>query len=78
MKQGRQKSFLVSLGLRRPVTLLMLAWVILLLGGLAYFKMPIQLLPSGFSAPFLWVQIMYPNATPTEVEKEILKPWEDL
>ena len=78
MNRDQRKSFLVALGLNRPVTLLMLASVILLLGSVAYVKMPIQLLPSGFSSPFLWVQIMYPNATPTEVEKEVLKPWENL
>ena len=54
----------------------MLAWVILLMGSVAYIKMPVQLPPRVFSALSL-IQIMYPNATPTEVEK-VLKPWENL
>ena len=78
MAKERKPFFLIRLGLQRPVTLLMVGWVILLLGAVAYVKMPVQLLPSGFSAPFLWVQVFYPNATPTEVEKEVLKPWEEL
>ena len=74
---SRASRALPELALRRPVTVGMALLAILVLGAIAYLRMPVQLMPSGFSPPFLWVWAPYRNASPTEVERQIVVPVED-
>jgi len=50
---------------------------ILAVGVVAYSRIAVQLLPSGLSPPFLYVRIVYPNATPQESEQQIARPLEE-
>ena len=69
-------SFLPKLAVTRPVTIIVSLLAIIVLGGVAYKQIPIELLPSGFSYPALGVWTPYPNANPQEVEEQIARPIE--
>ena len=61
----------------RPVSLLMLFLAFLVVGLIAYPKIPMQLVPDGLSFGFCTIYIPVPEATPREVMEEIAKPCED-
>ncbi len=62
---------------KRPVTVLMMFAVIVIFGLIAYFRLPLKMLPDGFTAPFMHVYIPYPSSTPVEVMNQIAVPVED-
>lgn len=67
---------LPKLAVSRPVTTLMVLVSVLVLGGVAWSRLPLAFLPE-VDAPFIGIQIPYPNSNPTQVEKEITKPVEE-
>jgi hydrophobic/amphiphilic exporter-1 (mainly G- bacteria), HAE1 family len=67
---------LPKLAVHRPVTTLMVLVSILVIGGIALSRLPLAFLPE-VDAPFIAVQIPYPNSNPTQIEKEITKPVEE-
>ncbi len=68
---------LPSLAVRRPITTVMILVSILVVGGIALVRMPLAYLPQ-VDIPFIAVQIPYPNSNPTQIEKEITKPVEEV
>ena len=68
---------LPTLAVRRPITTAMILVSILLVGGIAFYRLPLAFLPS-LDAPFMFVQIPYPNSHPRQIEKEITKPVEEI
>ena len=64
------------LAVQRPVTTIMLLVSILVIGGIAAARLKLAFLPE-VDAPFIGVQIPYPNSNPWQVEKEIVKPVEE-
>jgi HAE1 family hydrophobic/amphiphilic exporter-1 len=64
------------MAVKRPVTTLMALLSVLVLGGVAWSRLPLAYLPD-VDAPFIGIQIPYPNSNPTQVEKEITKPVEE-
>ncbi len=77
-QRHRTASPLPRLAVRRPVTMLMVYAAMLVLGAIAYGRLPVDLMPAGFTAPFLGVWIPYPNSTPAEVEQTIARPVEGM
>ncbi|MEA2559387.1 MAG: hydrophobic/amphiphilic exporter (mainly bacteria), family [Acidobacteriota bacterium] len=67
---------LPKLAVSRPVTTLMVLVSVLVLGGIAWSRLPLAFLPD-VDAPFIGIQIPYPNSNPTQIEKEITKPVEE-
>jgi HAE1 family hydrophobic/amphiphilic exporter-1 len=67
---------LPRLAVSRPVTTIMLLVSILVIGGIATSRMKLAFLPE-VDAPFIGVQIPYPNSNPWQIEKEITKPVEE-
>jgi len=49
---------------------------VLLLGSIAFNRLPLAFLPE-LDAPFMFVQIPYPNSHPQQIEREITKPVEE-
>jgi len=49
----------------------------MVLGAMAYSRIPLKMFPSGFTRPFLYVRINYPNSTPRESEQQIARPLEE-
>ena len=71
-----QDSVVVRTALTRPITMLMLLLSAAVLGTIALARIPLELIPSGFSAPFLSVQVPYSNSTAKDVEDKITLPLE--
>jgi HAE1 family hydrophobic/amphiphilic exporter-1 len=68
---------LPRLAVLRPITTSMLIISVLVIGGIALVKLPHDYLPS-VDAPFIQVQVPYPNSNPTQIEREITKPIEEV
>ena len=67
---------LPELAIRRPVTMLMVLVSIVVLGLVALGRMPFAFLPE-VNEPRLFVRIPYPNSTPEQVERMIVRPLEE-
>ncbi len=72
-----RKSRLAHLSVEKPVTMVMVTLALLAVGTLAYFRLPVQLLPAGFTPPFLFVRIPFRDGTPREVERFVTRPAEE-
>jgi HAE1 family hydrophobic/amphiphilic exporter-1 len=70
-------TLLPRFAIRRPVTVSMILLAILVLGAISWFRIPVQLMPSGFDYPFIWVWMPYRDGTPRETERQIVQPVED-
>lgn len=68
---------LPKLAVHRPVTTAMLLVSVLVMGGIAVARLPQAFLPE-VDAPFIGIEVPYPNSNPTHVEKEIVKPIEEV
>ncbi len=73
----KKSSLLPRLAIQRPVTIAVSLLAILVIGFIAYQQIPIELLPTGFRAPYLGVWIPYRNANPKEIEEQIARPTEE-
>ena len=63
--------------LRRPVTTLMIFVCFLVIGIIAGQLLPLEFFPD-IDIPFLFVEIPYPGSTPEEVERQIVRPAEEV
>jgi len=61
----------------RPVSVLMLFVALLVVGVLAWTRIPLQMMPSGFEPGFLGVWVSYPNASPQEIDEQIVTPLQE-
>ena len=68
---------LPRLAVNRPITTAMLIASVLLVGAIALSRLPLAWLPE-IDAPFIGVEVTYPNSHPRQVEKEITKPIEEV
>ena len=68
---------LPKLAIERPVTTLMGLLCVLVIGAIAFGRLPLAYLPT-VDAPFINVVVPYPNSNPTQIEKEIAKPVEEV
>ncbi|MEZ4474212.1 MAG: efflux RND transporter permease subunit, partial [bacterium] len=68
---------LPGLAVARPVTVLMSLLALLTVGGIAWRLIPVQLLPSGFDAPVMWVAIPTLPAAPADNERAVAEPVEE-
>jgi HAE1 family hydrophobic/amphiphilic exporter-1 len=62
--------------IRRPVTTLMIFVCFVVVGVISAKLLPLEFFPS-FDAPFIGVEIPYPNSTPEEIERQITEPAEE-
>ena len=67
---------LPELAIKRHVTTLMIIVSLVVLGGVALFRLPLAFLPD-YDQPRLFVTLPYPNASPEQVERMIVRPVED-
>ena len=72
-----KEGLLPRLSINRPVTVVMTLVALLVIGFIAFSQISVDLMPSGFSPPFLGVWTPYPNSNPREVEEQIAKPIEE-
>ncbi|HEY8477775.1 MAG TPA: efflux RND transporter permease subunit, partial [Chloroflexota bacterium] len=68
--------WLSDLSIRQPVFITMVVLAVMVVGGLFYSRMGLDLFPD-VSLPVAVVQTAYPGANPEEVERSVTKPIED-
>ncbi|MBF0358627.1 MAG: efflux RND transporter permease subunit [Magnetococcales bacterium] len=68
---------LVSISTQRPVAVIVGVLLLFLFGLLAYFQIPIQLIPD-VRKPVITITTEWPGSSPLEVESEITIPQEDV
>ena len=68
---------LPEFSIRRPVSTIMIIVSVMVIGGIAASRLPLAFLPQ-VDFPFIGIRIPYPNSNPTQVEKDIVKPVEDV
>ncbi|HDP35722.1 MAG TPA: efflux RND transporter permease subunit, partial [Candidatus Hydrogenedentes bacterium] len=66
---------LPGFAIRRPITVIMLSLTMLGLGGIAWYRLPLNFLPRAES-PFVLCIFPYPGAGPAQVEQQIAIPVE--
>ncbi len=74
---SRAGQWLPALAIRRPVTIAMLMMGVVVVGLVAYLEIPRQLLPDGFTPPFLYVYLPTQPAPPEDNERNIAQPIEE-
>ena len=67
--------WLSDLSIKRPVFIVMIMLALVVVGILAYIKMPVDLMPDT-STPLITIRTSYPGASPEVVEREVTKPIE--
>ena len=67
---------LPRLAVNRPVTTAMVLLSLLVLGGISFTRIPLAYLPD-VDFPGVFVTVPYPNASPRQVEREIVQPLEE-
>ena len=68
--------FLSKISVERPVLITMFILVFVVFGLLAYFELPLNLMPK-FKIPFVSISTVYPGAGPREIETQVTKVIED-
>jgi len=68
---------LTTATLRRPITTIMIFISIFVVGLISLHLLPIEFFPD-IDAPFLFVEVPYPNSTPEETERQITRPIEEV
>ncbi len=66
---------LPAFSVRRPITVYMGILVLVLLGGIAFYRLPVDLMPD-VQNPTLTVRTAYPGVAPEEVENLVTRPLE--
>lgn len=73
----KRPGLLPNFSIHRPVTVLMTLLALIVVGYIAFTQISVELMPQGFTPPFLGVWTPYPNANSREVEEQIAKPMEE-
>lgn len=68
--------WLSDLSIKRPVFITMIMVALMVVGVIAYTRLPVDLLPDT-STPLVTVRTNFPGASPEVVEREVTKPIED-
>ena len=71
------ESFLPRFSLTRRVTVLMLAVTFSLVGMIAAINIPAEMLPTGFTLPFMNVEVPWNDAPGREVLEKVTIPLEE-
>jgi len=68
---------LPDLAIRRHITTLMIIVSLVVLGSVALTRLPLAFLPD-MEEPELFVRLPYPNASPEQVQNQVVRPVEDI
>ena len=70
-------SWLPRLSVDRPVSVIMVVIATLVVGYVAYSRIPLALFPGGMTGDRLNIWVSYPDASPEEVEEKLTRPMEE-
>jgi len=73
-----RSSFLPSISVNRPVTVMMGLLLVFALGTIAYNKIGIEWFPGGLESKRLMVRADYENSTPLDTLEKVVEPIEDI
>jgi hydrophobic/amphiphilic exporter-1 (mainly G- bacteria), HAE1 family len=76
-RQDRRDQALPRFSLRRPVTVVVLLAAFLVVGLMATRLIPLELIPQGWNAPHLSINVPWQDAPPQEVVDKIILPIEE-
>lgn len=62
---------------RRPITTVMVALSVIVLGWISLFRLPLEYMPN-LTWPAMYISVNYPSSSPEEVERNISRPIEDV
>ena len=74
---SRWEGVLPRFSLERRITVLVLLLSVLVVGAVAAISIPLELIPSGFTPPFLSVSVPWSDAPAPEVLEKVLLPLEE-
>lgn len=77
MSEEKNRGGVHRLLLGRPVLLLVLFACIFVVGGIALVKIPLQMMPDGFTEPGLQIFVSNPGAGAAENEEQVTQPIEE-
>jgi len=77
-KQEGERWLLPRFSVTRPVTVVVIFVALLVVGYIAYTRIPLEMMPSGYDLPVMGIYVPYPNATPEEIEQQITRPIEEI
>ena len=66
-----------GMAVHRPVGLFVAFLTLIVIGVIAYAKIPLEMMPSGLSSSELYVWVSHPGASAQENEREVVRPIED-
>ena len=69
--------WLPTFAVKRPVTVIMAFVALCVLGSIAWSRIPLDMFPPGFNAPYIWIWVPFRNTTPLETEERIVHPMEE-
>ena len=69
--------WLPTFAVKRPVTVIMAFVALCVLGSIAWSRIPLDMFPPGFNAPYIWIWVPFRNTTPLETEQRIVHPMEE-
>jgi HAE1 family hydrophobic/amphiphilic exporter-1 len=69
--------WLPAFSLKRPVTVFMLFLALSMLGVVSLLRISYEMMPQGFSSPYMGFWVPYPDSTPEEIEELIARPFEE-
>ncbi len=72
-----QRYLLPRLSINRPVTVVMALVALLVIGWIAYLRVPLAMEPKGEASTTLWAWVPFPNSTATQTLEEIVIPLEN-
>lgn len=67
---------LPEIAIKRHVTMLMIIVSLVVLGTVALFRLPLAFMPD-FDQPMLFARFNYPNASPAQIERLVIRPAEE-
>ena len=76
-QQRTRGGALIRISLERPVTVTTTFLAMLVLGVIAYANIAVELIPSGFTPPFLYVEVPTLRSAPADVEERVAIPIEE-
>jgi len=65
------------LSVHRPITVVMGFIALMVLGAIAWTRIPLEMMPGGFELNEMWVWVPYRDSTPQENENTLVKPIEE-
>jgi HAE1 family hydrophobic/amphiphilic exporter-1 len=68
---------MTTASIRRPVTTIMVVLSIIVIGMIASQLLPLEFFPD-LDAPFIEVELPYPGSTPEEIERQLMRPAEEV